>query len=71
MSECMENEKTCDNFDLIKAAQEGDRKAMDQLITQNMGLVKTVARRFIGRSAEYEELSFELKFCDYRSEIPY
>jgi hypothetical protein len=32
MSECMENEKTCDNFDLIKSAQEGDRKAMDQLI---------------------------------------
>jgi RNA polymerase sporulation-specific sigma factor len=71
----MENEKTCDNFDLIKAAQEGDRKAMDQLITQNMGLVKTVARRFIGRNTEYEDLvqigtigmlkaakSFDLKF---------
>ena len=52
----MENEKTCDNFDLIKAAHEGDRKAMDQLISQNMGLVKTVARRFIGRNAEYEDL---------------
>ena len=75
MSECMENEKTCDNFDLIKAAHEGDRKAMDQLISQNMGLVKTVARRFIGRNAEYEDLvqigtigmlkavkSFDLKF---------
>ena len=49
MSECMENEKTCDNFDLIKAAHEGDRKAMDQLISQNMGLVKTVARQ-IGRA---------------------
>lgn len=45
-----------DNLDLIKDAQAGDRKAMDQLIEQNMGLVKNIARRFIGRGTEYEDL---------------
>ena len=75
MSERIENEKMGDNLDLIRAAQEGDRNAMDRLISQNMGLVKTVARRFIGRNVEYEDLvqigtigmlkaarSFDLKF---------
>lgn len=45
-----------DNLDLIKEAQAGDRKAMDQLIEQNMGLVKNIARRFIGRGTDYEDL---------------
>jgi RNA polymerase sporulation-specific sigma factor len=45
-----------DNLNLIKDAQAGDRKAMDQLIEQNMGLVKNIARRFIGRGTEYEDL---------------
>ena len=45
-----------DNLNLIKEAQAGDRKAMDQLIEQNMGLVKNIARRFIGRGTEYEDL---------------
>ena len=29
------------NLDLISLAQSGDRDALEQLITQNMGLVKT------------------------------
>ncbi len=45
-----------DNLSLIQDAQNGDRNAMEALILQNMGLVKTVARRFIGRGAEYEDL---------------
>ncbi len=45
-----------DNLDLIQRAQNGDRTAMDTLISQNMGLVKTLARRFIGRGVEYEDL---------------
>ena len=56
MSEIMETEKSTGNLTLIKEAQAGDRKAMEKLITQNMGLVKTIARRFIGRGAEYEDL---------------
>ena len=45
-----------DNLNLLKEAQAGNRKAMDQLIEQNMGLVKNIARRFIGRGTEYEDL---------------
>lgn len=56
MSEIMESEKTTENLELIKKAKEGDRTAMETLMTKNMGLVKTVARRFIGRGVEYEDL---------------
>ncbi|MBQ9748695.1 MAG: sigma-70 family RNA polymerase sigma factor [Clostridia bacterium] len=54
MSECIEKP---DNLDLIRRAQAGDRTAMEALVTQNMGLVKTVARRFIGRGVEFEDLT--------------
>ena len=40
------------NLDLISLAQSGDRDALEQLITQNMGLVKNIARRFVGRGTE-------------------
>jgi RNA polymerase sporulation-specific sigma factor len=53
MSELIERS---DNLLLIQEAQNGNRDAMEKLISQNMGLVKTVARRFIGRGAEYEDL---------------
>ena len=53
MSEAIEKS---DNLLLIQEAQNGNRDAMEKLISQNMGLVKTVARRFIGRGVEYEDL---------------
>lgn len=56
MPERMEIEKNTDNLELIRNAQSGDRNAMDKLISQNMGLVKNVAKRFIGRNTEYEDL---------------
>ena len=56
MSEIMETDKITENLTLIKKAQAGDRGAMDKLIEQNMGLVKNLARRFIGRGVEYEDL---------------
>ena len=56
MSERVENNKTSDNLILIQKAQSGDKAAMEQLISQNMGLVKNIAVRFIGRNAEYEDL---------------
>ena len=56
MSECMEKTDSEDNLSLIANAQSADRAAMDQLISQNMGLVKNIARRFIGRNTEYEDL---------------
>ncbi len=54
MSECIEKS---DNLELIRQAQAGDRTAMETLITGNMGLVRTVARRFVGRGVEYEDLT--------------
>lgn len=51
-----ENIEKSDNLVLIQAAQSGNRDAMERLISQNMGLVKTIARRFIGRGVEYEDL---------------
>ncbi|MCC8045323.1 MAG: SigB/SigF/SigG family RNA polymerase sigma factor [Clostridiales bacterium] len=41
---------------LIKNAHEGDKEARKQLTQNNMGLVFTAARRFLGRGCEYEDL---------------
>ena len=45
-----------ENLDLIDLAQSGDTVALEKLITQNMGLVKNIARRFVGRGTDYEDL---------------
>ncbi len=42
--------------ELISRAQEGDRDASELLITENAGLIWSVARRFLGRGAEAEDL---------------
>ncbi len=42
--------------DLIRLAQAGDKQAGDRLIEENAGLVWSVARRFMGRGAEPEDL---------------
>ena len=41
---------------LIKRSQAGDREAGEQLIQENAGLVWSVARRFLGRGAEADDL---------------
>lgn len=41
---------------LIKRSQAGDREASEQLVRENAGLVWSVARRFIGRGAEPDDL---------------
>lgn len=41
---------------LIQQAHEGDKEARDTLIEENMGLVYCVARRFLGRGVEQEDL---------------
>lgn len=56
MTEMTIRETQDENLELIKSAQAGDEGSMEKLITQNMGLVKNIARRFIGRGAEYEDL---------------
>ena len=42
--------------ELIRLAQHGDRTASEQLINENSGLIWSVARRFIGRGAETDDL---------------
>ena len=42
--------------ELIHRAQAGDRDASEELIKENSGLIWSVARRFIGRGAESDDL---------------
>lgn len=41
---------------LLVAAQSGDREAREKLVTENSGLIWSVARRFFGRGAEPDDL---------------
>lgn len=43
-------------FSLIQRAHQGDKEARDTLIEENMGLVYSVARRFMGRGVDQEDL---------------
>ena len=40
----------------IRAAQEGDEAALERILLSNLGLVKSIAARFVGRGAEWEDL---------------
>lgn len=42
--------------DLIRRSQQGDRAASELLVTENAGLIWSVAKRFLGRGAEAEDL---------------
>lgn len=42
--------------ELIHLAQQGDREASEQLVTENSGLIWSIARRFIGRGVETDDL---------------
>ena len=45
-----------DNLALLERVQSGDDAALDELVRANMGLVKSLALRFTGRGADYEDL---------------
>ncbi|MBR5127195.1 MAG: SigB/SigF/SigG family RNA polymerase sigma factor [Roseburia sp.] len=45
-----------DMTDLIRQAQEGDKAAKDRMISENLGLVHSIVRRFENRGCEREEL---------------
>lgn len=45
-----------ENIELVKAAQSGDSGALDILVSQNMGLCKSIAVRFMNRGVEYDDL---------------
>ena len=42
--------------ELIRRAQIGDREASERLVTENAGLIWSVAKRFLGRGTEAEDL---------------
>ena len=44
------------NAELLRRVQEGDGEAEAALVEENLGLVRTVARRFLDRGTEYEDL---------------
>ena len=44
------------NTELIKLAQRGDKAAMDELVSANMGLIRSIVPRFADRGVEYEDL---------------
>ncbi len=44
------------NLSLIRKIKNGNASALDELISSNMGLVKNIARRFIGRGTDYEDI---------------
>jgi len=45
-----------DTLELIKRCQEGDKDAREQLVTDNIGLVWSIVRRFANRGYEMEDL---------------
>ncbi|MBE6671879.1 MAG: sigma-70 family RNA polymerase sigma factor [Ruminococcaceae bacterium] len=45
-----------DNLTLIKNAKEGNNQALEDIINQNMGLVKKIVLRFKDRGCEYDDL---------------
>ncbi len=51
-----EKQKGEKNLELIRRAKNGDKNAMEELISENIGLVKNIARRFFGRGVEYEDI---------------
>lgn len=42
--------------ELLELAQAGDRDAAEKLVTENAGLIWAVARRFLGRGVETDDL---------------
>ena len=45
-----------DTIERLRRAKEGDKHAREQLITENVGLVWSIVRRFLGRGYEAEDL---------------
>lgn len=45
-----------DTLELIKKCKEGDKEARDRVVTENVGLVWSIVRRFANRGYEMEDL---------------
>lgn len=53
----MSKNHTTDNALLLRRLKEGDESAKNELVSQNMGLVHSVVKRFSGRGCEVEDLT--------------
>ena len=42
--------------DLLRTARKGDKNAMERLVTENAGLIWSIARRFFGRGVDADDL---------------
>ncbi len=51
-----DRERSERNRDLIARAQAGEDAAMESLVVENAGLVRSLAQRFCGRGTEFEDL---------------
>ncbi len=45
-----------ENYELIRRSREGDESATEELIRKNYALALSIAKRFVGRGAELEDL---------------
>ena len=45
-----------DTLELLRAAKAGDREASERMITENSGLIWSIARRYFGRGVDAEDL---------------
>ena len=52
----MSENKYINNIELIELSKNGDKKALEQLVENNIGLVRSIASRFRDRGVEYEDL---------------
>lgn len=52
----MAENKYINNLELIELSKNGDKRALEELVENNIGLVRSVATRFRDRGVEYEDL---------------
>jgi len=52
----MAENKYIDNIELIELSKNGDKNALEKLVENNIGLVRSIALRFRDRGVEYEDL---------------
>ena len=52
----MAENKYINNLELIELSKTGDKRALEELVENNIGLVRSIAARFRDRGVEYEDL---------------
>ena len=52
----MSENKYIDNIELVELSKSGDKDALEKLVKNNIGLIRSIALRFRDRGVEYEDL---------------